>query len=113
MPYIGVAAWTQPGDTRNPIVRAISGPERSQLAPLPGSKLEVETIASDLPRPSTISPGRGCYRKRASKHLSLNSTEVIHLALHGYSDLGLSRPFRFDLRAGLLQQTEDGTVASS
>ena len=54
MPYIGVAAWTQPADTRNPIVRAISGPERSQLAPLPDSKLEVETVAADLPRPSTI-----------------------------------------------------------
>jgi CHAT domain-containing protein/tetratricopeptide (TPR) repeat protein len=86
MPYIGVAAWTQPADTRNPIVRAISGPERSQLAPLPDSKLEVETIATDLPRPSTILLGADATETRF-KHLSLNSTEVIHLALHGYADL--------------------------
>ena len=86
MPYIGVAAWTQPADTRNPIVRAISGPERSQLAPLPDSKLEVETVAADLPRPSTILLGADATESRF-KHLSLNSTEVIHLALHGYADL--------------------------
>ncbi len=86
MPYIGVAAWTQPADTRNPIVRAISGPERSQLAPLPDSKLEVETIATDLPRPSTILLGADATETHF-KHLSLNSTEVIHLALHGYADL--------------------------
>ena len=86
MPYIGVAAWTQPADTRNPIVRAISGPERSQLAPLPDSRLEVETIATDLPRPSTILLGADATETRF-KHLSLNSTEVIHLALHGYADL--------------------------
>jgi CHAT domain-containing protein len=86
MPYIVVAAWTQPADTRNPIVRAISGPERSQLAPLPDSKLEVETIATDLPRPSTILLGADATETRF-KHLSLNSTEVIHLALHGYADL--------------------------
>jgi CHAT domain-containing protein len=86
MPYIGVAAWTQPADTRNPIVRAVSGPERSQLAPLPDSKLEVETIATDLPRPSMILLGADATETRF-KHLSLNSTEVIHLALHGYADL--------------------------
>ena len=86
MPYIGVAAWTRPADTRNPVVRAISGPERSQLAPLPDSKLEVETIATDLPRPSTILLGADATETRF-KHLSLNSTEVIHLALHGYVDL--------------------------
>jgi CHAT domain-containing protein len=86
MPYIGVAAWTQSADTRNPIVRAVSGPERSQLAPLPDSKLEVETIAADLPRPSTILLGADATETHF-KHLSLSSTEVIHLALHGYADL--------------------------
>ena len=87
MPYIGVAAWTQPADTRNPIVRAVSGPERSQLAPLPDSKLRSgEPIATDLPRPSTILLGANATETRF-KHLSLNSTEVIHLALHGYADL--------------------------
>jgi CHAT domain-containing protein len=86
MPYIGVAAWTQPADTRNPIVRAVSGPERSQLAPLPDSRLEVETIAADLPRPSTILLGADATETHF-KHLSLSSTEVVHLALHGYADL--------------------------
>jgi CHAT domain-containing protein len=86
MPYIGVAAWIQPADTRNPIVRAISGPERSRLAPLPNSKLEVETIAADLPKPSTILLGADATETRF-KHLSLDSTEVVHLALHGYADL--------------------------
>ena len=86
MPYIGVAAWTQPADTRNPVVRAVSGPERSELAPLPDSREEVETIAADLPRPSTILLGADATETRF-KHLSLDSTEVIHLALHGYADL--------------------------
>ena len=54
MPYIGVAAWTQSANSRNPIVRAINGPERSQFVPLPSSKREVESIAEDLPHPSTI-----------------------------------------------------------
>jgi CHAT domain-containing protein len=46
----------------------------------------VETIATDLPRPSTILLGADATETRF-KHLSLNSTEVIHLALHGYADL--------------------------
>jgi CHAT domain-containing protein len=86
MPYIGVAAWTQPADTRNPIIRAISGPERSQLAPLPESKKEVETIAGDLPRPSVILLGSDATETRF-KTVSADSTKVIHLALHGYADL--------------------------
>jgi CHAT domain-containing protein len=86
LPFVGVAAWTQPADTRNPIVRAISGPERSQLAPLPDSRLEVETIARDLPQPSTILLGADATESRF-KGLALNKTEVVHLALHGYADL--------------------------
>ena len=86
MPYVGVAAWTQPTDTRNAIVRAITGPERSQLVPLPDSKLEVETVAQDLPKPSTILLGADATEGHF-KDLSLESTEVIHLALHGYADL--------------------------
>ena len=31
MPYIGVAAWTQNADSRNPILRAISGPETKSI----------------------------------------------------------------------------------
>ena len=43
--YLGVAAWTQSSDARNPTLRAISGPKRSELIPLPESKAEVESIA--------------------------------------------------------------------
>ncbi len=86
MPYIGVAAWTQPTDNRNPIVRAVTGPERSQLEPLPDSKLEVESIAQDLPKPSTILEGADATEGHF-KSLPLDSTDVIHLALHGYADL--------------------------
>jgi CHAT domain-containing protein len=67
-------------------VRAISGPERSQLAPLPDSRLEVETIARDLPQPSTILLGADATESRF-KSLALNKTEVVHLALHGYADV--------------------------
>jgi CHAT domain-containing protein len=86
MPYVGVAAWTQPPDTRNVILRAISGTERSQPAPLPDSKVEVETVATDLPKPSTILLGADATESRF-KHLPLKSTDVIHLALHCYADL--------------------------
>ncbi len=85
MPYIGVAAWTQTVDTRNPVLRAILGPERSQLVPLPDSKKEVETVAQDLPQPGTILLGAEATEGRF-KHLPLDSTTVIHLALHGYAD---------------------------
>lgn len=86
MPYIGVAAWTQATDNRNRIVRAILGPERSQLVPLPDSRTEVESIAKDLPQPSTILLGADATEEHF-KSLNLDSTEVIHLALHGYTDL--------------------------
>ena len=85
MPYIGVAAWTQTADTRNPILRAVTGPERSQLVPLPDSKREVEDVAQDLPRPDTILLGGDATEGRF-KGLPLASTSVIHLALHGYAD---------------------------
>ena len=86
MPYIGVAAWTQNSDSRNPILRAISGPERSEFVPLPHSEAEVETIAHDLPSPNTILLGANATETRF-KELSTESTEVIHLALHGYADI--------------------------
>jgi CHAT domain-containing protein len=86
MPYIGVAAWAQPAYTRNPILRAVAGPERSELIPLPDSRIEVETIAKDLPHPSTILLGAEATETRF-KSLSRESTDVIHLALHGYADL--------------------------
>jgi CHAT domain-containing protein len=86
MPYIGVAAWTERTDSRNPILRAISGPERSEFVPLPFSEAEVETIADDLPRPNIILLGAHATETRF-KQLSTESTEVIHLALHGYADV--------------------------
>jgi CHAT domain-containing protein len=85
MPYIGVAAWTQTVDTRNLVLRAIAGPERSQLVPLPESKKEVETVAQDLPQPNTVLLGADATEGRF-KDLPLDSTGVIHLALHGYAD---------------------------
>jgi CHAT domain-containing protein/tetratricopeptide (TPR) repeat protein len=86
MPYVGVAAWTQPADNRNPILRAVTGPKRSELVSLPDSKKEVETIAQDLPRPSTLLEGADATETRF-KELPLQNTQVIHLALHGYADL--------------------------
>jgi CHAT domain-containing protein len=86
MPYIGVAAWTEKTDSRNPILRAVSGPERSEFVPLPSSKAEVEAIAHDLPSPNTILLGANATETRF-KRLSVETTDVIHLALHGYADL--------------------------
>ncbi len=86
LPYIGVAAWTQAKDTRNPVFRAVSGPAKSEFIPLPDSQMEVESIAKDLPRPSTVLEGAEATETRF-KQLPLDSTEVIHLALHGYADL--------------------------
>jgi CHAT domain-containing protein len=86
MPYIGVAAWTQPFDTRSSIIRAVTGPQRSQLIPLPDSKKEVETIAQELPHPSTILLGADATESRF-KQISKESAEVVHLALHGYADV--------------------------
>jgi CHAT domain-containing protein len=86
MPYIGVAAWTQAADGRNPVVRAISGPEKDQFVPLPHSETEVEAIARDLPQPNTILLGRNATETNF-KRLSGESADVIHLALHGYADV--------------------------
>ena len=90
MPYVGVAAWTAETNDQSPITRAvtraISGPERSEFVPLPDSKTEVETIAADLPKPSTILEGAQATEGHF-KALPLDSTDVIHLALHGYVDL--------------------------
>ena len=86
LPYVGVAAWTQVVEHKNPILRAISGPERSQLEPLPDSQKEVETIATDLPKPDTILLGSDATETNF-KRLPLESYSVLHLALHGYADV--------------------------
>ena len=85
-PYVGVAAWIKSSDARNPILRAIAGPERSELLPLPESKREVEAIATDLPKPSTLLLGEDATETHF-KQLPLNQYNVLHLALHGYADL--------------------------
>jgi CHAT domain-containing protein len=88
LPYVGVAAWT----TNSPsgalfasILRAVSGPKRSELIALPESQHEVETIAADLPKPSTILLGARAT-ETDFKRLPLSQFRVIHLALHGYAD---------------------------
>ena len=68
MPYLGVAAWTinRPKKTLfSGILRGASGPERSELIALPESRNEVESIASDLPKPDTVLLGSAATRKRS------------------------------------------------
>jgi len=88
LPYVGVAAWTSktPATTLlASIHRAVSGPERRDLVALPESRHEVETIGSDLPKPSTILLGSHATETNF-KQLPLDQYNVIHLALHGYTD---------------------------
>ena len=86
MPYLGVAAWTQESSQKNAVFRAFMGPTRSELVPLPDSQKEVETIGNELPQPATILLGSAATESRF-KEISSTSTDVIHLALHGYADL--------------------------
>jgi CHAT domain-containing protein len=67
------------------IRRAISGPNRRELVALPESRNEVETIATDFPQPKTVLLGDQATETNF-KRLPLGQYEVIHLALHGYSD---------------------------
>jgi len=88
LPYVGVAAWISkppPTTLAATIRRAVSGPERQELIALPESRNEVETISTDLPKPSTILLGDQAT-ETAFKRLPLNQYNVIHLALHGYTD---------------------------
>ena len=92
LPYVGVAAWTSnapPATLLARVRRAISGPERRKLVALPESEHEVETIATDLPRPSTILLGDRATETNF-KQLPLRQYNVIHLALHGYVDPEIS-----------------------
>jgi CHAT domain-containing protein len=91
-PYVGVAAWISkapPTTLLARVRRAISGPERSQLVALPESRHEVETIATDLPKPNTILLGDRATETNF-KQLPLSQYNVIHLALHGYVDPEIS-----------------------
>ena len=87
-----MAAWTSnapPTTLLARVRRAISGPERRELVALPESQHEVETIATDLPRPSTILLGARATETNF-KQLPLTQYNVIHLALHGYVDPEIS-----------------------
>jgi len=88
LPYVGVAAWTSkapPTTVLASIRRAVSGPERREFISLPESKYEVQTIGTDLPKPSTILLGSHAT-ETAFRQLPLSRYNVIHLALHGYAD---------------------------
>jgi CHAT domain-containing protein len=88
LPYVGVAAWISkppPNTLLATVRRAVSGPERRELVALPESRHEVETIATDLPKPSTILLGDRATETNF-KQLPLSQYNVIHLALHGYVD---------------------------
>jgi CHAT domain-containing protein len=88
LPYVGVAAWTSkpPATTLlASIRRAVTGTNKRELVALPESRYEVETIAADLPKPSTVLLGARATETNF-KRLPLNQYNVIHLALHGYVD---------------------------
>lgn len=92
MPYLGVAAWTvnRPKKTLfSRILRGATGPERSELIALPESRTEVESIASDLPKPDTVLLGSAATETQF-KRLPLSRYNVLHLALHGYADVEYS-----------------------
>jgi len=83
LPYLGVAAWTKESKVEGPVFRLFSGFSQVSLKPLPESKTEVETIASDLPKPSTLLLGGDATAARFTD-LPLSKFNVLHLALHGY-----------------------------
>jgi CHAT domain-containing protein len=88
LPYLGVAAWISkapPTTLIAAIRRTVSWPERKELIALPESRNEVETIATDLPKPSTILLGDQAT-ETDFKRLPLSQYNVIHLALHEYAD---------------------------
>ena len=112
LPYVGVAAWTtnpsSPARFLVGIFRTTSGPERKEFVALPESRHEVETIATDLPKPDTILLGNQATETNF-KRLPLNEYNVIHLALHGHADS------EFPDRSALVfapqqQPTDDGLL---
>jgi len=112
LPYVGVAAWTtnpsSPSRLLASIFRTTSGPDRKELVALPESQHEVETIATDLPKPDTILLGSQATETNF-KRLQLNQYNVVHLALHGYANS------EFPDRSALVfapqqQPTDDGLL---
>ena len=87
-PYVGVAAWISKPPQSSilaRVLRTVSGPDRREFVALPESRHEVEAIANDLPKPSTILLGNQAT-ETDFKALPLGRYNVIHLALHGYVD---------------------------
>ena len=85
--YIGVAAWgegEQQGD--HSLFRGVSFPYSAQQMSLPATKTEVETIARDFPKSSTLLLGPDAT-ETLFKMLPLEQYRVLHLALHGYADI--------------------------
>jgi CHAT domain-containing protein len=111
LPYVGVAAWTTnspPSTLLARIHRAVYGPVRRELVALPESRREVEAIAADLPKPSTILLGANATETNFEQ-LPLGQYSVIHLALHGYVDPEI--PDRSALVFAPQQQsTDDGLL---
>jgi CHAT domain-containing protein len=87
-PYLGVAAWTDAGDTRPWVLRAIPvGSKPSQWPPLPESRDEVESIAAmmPMPPPPKVLVGQNATKEQFQR-LPLGDYRVLHLALHGVAD---------------------------
>ena len=112
MPYIGVAAWTQPADTRNPIVRASIWTGAEPACSAAGQQARSGDYRHRFAATEHDSPGStiaqicrnhtfswcGCHRNAlqtsfAKQHRG-HSSRSARLCRPG-----LSRPFRFDLRA--------------
>ncbi|HUZ95033.1 MAG TPA: CHAT domain-containing tetratricopeptide repeat protein [Edaphobacter sp.] len=112
LPYLGVAAWISKAPSTSLLTmvhRTISGPPHAKLVALPASRYEVETIADDLPKPSTILLGSHATLPDFEQ-LPLGQYNVIDLALHGYVDPEFSdrsalvfAPARMPFNDGYLQ----------
>ncbi len=86
LPYLGVAAWTQTQDNRWWVARAVTGPERSELVPLPESKQEIADAARLLPPPDKLLIAPEATRTNFLRQ-PLAEYDVLHLSLHGYADM--------------------------
>jgi len=86
LPYLGVAAWTQTQDKRSWAAREITGPERSELVPLPESEREIKDAAHLLPPPDKLLIAPEATRTNFLRQ-PLADYDVLHLSLHGYADM--------------------------
>jgi CHAT domain-containing protein len=85
--FLGVAPWIKENTNQlSPVLRSVTWPLRSDLVTLPGSQREVESIAELMPKPSNLLLGSAATKPRFLQ-LPLSQYAVLHLALHGYSDM--------------------------